>query len=101
MLEEARSATRRKAFAVVARRHGGQRREYAHRDVTMVRTVIHDMRSPLTAIKAYSSTMLAQKVRLSIRETKEVLARIESSRSGTARSELMTCVLRFSKRVAL
>jgi two-component system sensor histidine kinase BaeS len=47
--------------------------------VTVVRTVIHDMRSPLTAIKAYSSAVLAQKVRLSIRETKEVMARIESS----------------------
>lgn len=79
MLEEARSATRRNAFAVVARRHGGQRKEHAQSDVTMVRTVIHDMRSPLTAIKAYSATVLAQKVRLSIRETKEVLARIESS----------------------
>jgi two-component system, OmpR family, sensor histidine kinase BaeS len=79
MLEEARKATRRNAMAVVANRRGGERREYAHRNVTMVRTVIHEMRSPLTVIRAYSSAVLAQKVRLSIRETKEVMARIESS----------------------
>jgi len=79
MLEEARKATRRNALSVVARRQGGERKEYAHRNVTMVRTVVHEMRSPLTAIRAYSSAVLAQKVRLSIQETREVMARIESS----------------------
>ena len=79
MLEEVRSATRRSTLAVVTRPHGSQRKEYAHRNVTMVRSVIHEMRSPLTAIRAYSTSVLAKKVRLSIQETREVMARIESS----------------------
>jgi signal transduction histidine kinase len=65
--------------ALLTRRPGGERKEYTHRNVTMVRTVIHEMRSPLTVIRAYSSAVLAQKVRLSIRESRDIMQRIEAS----------------------
>lgn len=62
-------------------RHRGTREEEVlpRRKLALLHAVTHEMRSPLTVIRAYSSTVIDRKAKLSVREIKDLMRRIESS----------------------
>jgi signal transduction histidine kinase len=74
----ASSPSRRAGF--LERRHEGRDRESLPRwSLTLLRAVTHEIRSPLTVIRAYSSVALQKKARLSAAEMHDLMRHIDRS----------------------